>query len=150
MPVEPTLTLPKLSDVGAILNVPAVALVVPVPIKGTVREGPTVSMYPELVPADFGAKESLTVTVCPMPKMKGIVGPLTENPVPANCSESIFVLQGLRLVSVTDCVVVAPTAVWPKERLAGLARKLSLVPPPPENPNPSAALDALLVNIVCP
>ncbi len=63
VPLDPTLTFPKFSDVGAIVNCPAVLVFVPVPLIGTFTLGPETKMDPPLGPADLGAKLRFTVTL---------------------------------------------------------------------------------------
>lgn len=79
VPVEPTFTLPKLTNAGVTLSCPnAGGGVVPVPLRGTFTLGPVTKRSPPLVPADCGAKVRFTVTLCPPFKVMGNAGPLTE------------------------------------------------------------------------
>ena len=76
------MTSPKFTDVGVILNCPAVVVVVPVPVRGMSRFSLKTKRLPPLVPADGGTKATVTVVLCPACKVMGNAGPLTENPPP--------------------------------------------------------------------
>ena len=78
------MTLPKFTAPGVILNCPAV-VVVPVPVRGTSRFTLETKSLPPLVPADVGAKVTVTVVLCPACKVMGNAGLLTENPPPVAC-----------------------------------------------------------------
>jgi len=82
--LEPTVTLPKLSDVGLALSCPGVA--VPVPDRASVRDGSEASdvivTFPPAVPDEVGANLTLTVAVAPAANVRGVVIPLTVKPPP--------------------------------------------------------------------
>jgi hypothetical protein len=82
LPVAPTLTLPKFTAPGVILNRPAavVFVPVPVPVRGTSRFSLRTKRLPALVRDDGGTKVTVTVVLCPACKVMGNAGPLTENP----------------------------------------------------------------------
>jgi hypothetical protein len=73
------------------VNFPAV-VVVPVPLRGTFREGLGTKRLPPLIPADCGAKVRRNVMLCPPFKVMGNAGPLTENPLPVACQAEIVTL----------------------------------------------------------
>lgn len=133
--VEPTLTLPKLSDAGVTVSCPLAVAVVPTPLRGTFTLGPLTKRSPPVVPADCGAKVTFTVTLCPPFKVIGNVGPLTENSLPVIWKAYNFVFQLRVLVSTTGNVDFFPIATWPNETLAGLLPKLLLVAPVPPSTN---------------
>jgi hypothetical protein len=132
--VVPTVTSPKLTVAGVIVSCPTL-VVVPVPFRGTFREGPVTYALPPLIPAVFGAKVRFRVTLFPPFKVNGNAGPLAENSLPVICQAVIFTLQERVLLRTTGTVVDDPTATWPNETLAGLATRLSLVVPPPPSSN---------------
>lgn len=80
----PSATLPKASVDGVIVSCPAAEA--PVPETATVKDGFDASeamvTVPLADPADVGANFTLTVAVPPAVKVRGVVIPLTVNPVP--------------------------------------------------------------------
>src|SRR5580704_12910729 len=112
--------------------------------------GPETTRLPPVRPADCGAKVTFTVTLCPAARVKGMVGPLTENPLPAICSAVRVTFQERSLVSTTGTVEFVPIATGPNTTIAGLAVRDSLLTPVPPTSSCSVGSDALLENRIAP
>ena len=78
------------------------------------------------MPAAFGVKVTFNVTLCPTARVKGKVGPLTENSLPVVWKAERLVFQDRLLVSTTGSVELVPTATWPNDTIEGLAVTASL------------------------
>jgi len=82
--LSPTVTLPRLRVAGEALSVPTAA--VPVPDKDTVNRGfealEVTVTFPLAVPVVLGANFTVKVTLCPAPRVKEELMPLSVNPVP--------------------------------------------------------------------
>lgn len=143
----PTFTLPKLNVLGAILSFP---IAMPVPVKNRLRPAPSTKILPLAGPAACGAKETLRATVCPVASVTGRLGPLTENPVPVNCSAVMVLLCGLGLLSTIEWVALLPTFICPKDKLEGLAVSASVLAPQPSVPICRLGFVALLVMVIIP
>ncbi len=83
----PTTTLPKARLVGLTANCPAA---VPVPESGIFKVGldafEVIARLPLALPADWGVKMTLKVTLCPDVSVTGGLRPLMLNPVPVTVS----------------------------------------------------------------
>ena len=118
--LEPTETVPKDTEAGDAVSCP-VALV-PEPDKATERlESVALEerlSAPLAAPAEFAVKPTLTVRLWPAAKVCGLK-PLIVNPVPLTAACVTLTLDPPVFVTVTDCVLLAPTVRLPKLRLAG-------------------------------
>jgi hypothetical protein len=159
--VVPSFTLPKLTSVGARVKEPTVGFGVgvgaglgvpppPVPERGTVSA--TLERYrlPPTVPADFGAKLTFNVTLCPEFRVKGNEAPLTENPLPVVLALWRVRLKGRSFLSTTGTVELAPIATEPNGTVEGLAIRDTLLVPPPRTSSTKVAFAALLENWMVP
>ncbi len=102
------------------------------------------------MPAAWGAKVTFTVTLCPGSKVKGSVGPLTENPLPDVPSFDMVKFEEREFVSTTGTVELVPIATWPNDTLEGLEVPHSLRVPAPETATASVSFDALLEKLMVP
>jgi hypothetical protein len=79
----PTVTLPKLSEVGFAPSVPGE---IPVPVRGILRvelEALEMMFTLPLAPAaEVGVNVTVNVVLCPAPRVRGVVMPLRLNPLP--------------------------------------------------------------------
>ena len=79
--------LPKFRVAGVMVNCPGAgaAAAVPVPVKTTFSSipGPATKTLPPTRPAACGVNVTFNVTLCPRFRVKGKLGPLTENSLPA-------------------------------------------------------------------
>jgi hypothetical protein len=100
------------------------------------------------MPADCGAKVTFNVTLCPAPRVKGIVGPLTENPLPLVRSADRVTFQERAFVSTTGRVELLPIATWPNDTIGGLAVTDSVLTPSPPTSSQRLGFDALLENLI--
>ena len=82
VPVLPTFTLPKASEVGLTERVPAVVLP-PLPLNGIVNPAPGRNTLPFDVPLADGANVTFNVMLCPRSSVVGNDGPETVYPAPA-------------------------------------------------------------------
>jgi len=101
--VLPTVTLPKLRLVGFEVNAPAA---IPVADSGIVRVGleaveVTVTL-PVTLPAAVGVNFTDKVVLCPAVSVKGVVIPLSVNPVPVTLTCETVTLEPPVLVIVSD------------------------------------------------
>ncbi len=118
-PVVPTVTLPKFREPGLTMSWPD-AVFVPVPVKLMLTPGPKTKALPNVMPALWGAKVTFNVTLCPLPKVTGKLGPLTEKAPPRVCNPESVSLHGWLFVRTTGVLAVVPTPTEPNEILAGL------------------------------
>jgi hypothetical protein len=102
------------------------------------------------MPAAFGVKVTFNVTLCPTARVKGKVGPLTENSLPVVWKAERLVFQDRLLVSTTGSVELVPTATWPNDTIEGLAVTASLATPVPPTSSVRVGFDALLENLTAP
>jgi len=118
----PTVALPKLNVVGAIVSVP---VAVPVPesetLKVELEAFDTTVMPPLTLAADCGANTVLKVTLAPGLSASGTVSPLMLNPVPVAVACEIVTLDPPVFVIESVKVTLLPIWALPKARLAGLA-----------------------------
>lgn len=142
----PTLTFPKLKEVGPTPSV--VVLATPDPLTATVAGefGALLAtlMLPLVLPALCGAYSTLKLLLCPTAIVNGVATPftLTPDPVEPNCvtvrlAVPVFVI-------VTGCDFDWPSTKLPKLMLAGE----TLIPgctPVPDSATPGAAPGASLV-----
>jgi hypothetical protein len=121
VPVDPTLTLPKLSAAGLMLNCPITA--VPVPNNDSVAEESLAllanEIAPEIAPLLCGVKAMLTGMLCPTVIVIGNVAPLITNCPLLLTAEEIVTLAPLALNEV-ESVAVLPTLTLPKLNAEGL------------------------------
>ena len=106
----PTVTLPKFKKVALELNWPAE---MPVPDRATVRAGfkafETIAIPPLMLPATFGVKRTLKVTLCPLFRLKGRLKPLKLNPAPVAVACEIITGALPEFVNVSRCLWLIPT-----------------------------------------
>lgn len=140
--VIPTATLPKLSVVGAKVNSGWVDAV-PVPVSGTVNDGPETKALPLASPAACGVKVAVNFKVFPAARVKGKLAPLTENALPVVCRLERVTAEVPALVSTTGNVDPAPTATFPNARLGGVAVTVSPATPEPPISRSKVGLEAL-------
>jgi hypothetical protein len=85
VPLDPTVTLPSGRVVGETLSCPT-GLETPVPDTGIVKVGfvafEVIVRFPLAAPVAVGANETVNVALCPPLRVKGVVIPVTLNPVP--------------------------------------------------------------------
>ena len=162
---EPTVTLPKLVLVGETLNVPT-PCEVPVPVKGTVKEGleplETTVMLPVATPLARGRKNTVNVIFCPADSVAGSVIPVRPNAEPLEFVDEIVTGDDPVFVNVSGNVTTLPTFADPKFMLPELATSFPLllvvvpleVPlagrPQPFTASETVGLEALLVNEIVP
>ena len=120
--LAPTVTLPKLSDVGLELSCPAVAA--PVPDREMVSvgfEALDVSVtVPLAVPVEVGANFTVKVVLCPAPRVSEELMPLRVNPVPLMVTFETDTLVPPVFVIVPDKDWFEPTVTLPKLSELGL------------------------------
>jgi hypothetical protein len=121
-----------------------------VPERGTVSATGETYRLPPTVPADFGAKLTFNVTLCPELRVKGNEAPLTENPLPVVLALWRVRLKGRSFVSTTGMVELAPIATEPNGTVVGLAIRDTLVVPPPRTSSTEVAFAASLENWMVP
>src|ERR1700685_4372838 len=80
----------------------------------------------------------------------GMLGPVTEKPVPTAWTAKSLILQARGLVSTMESAAEDPTETCPKERDAGLAFTASLLTPEPKSASERVGLDALLEKVILP
>ena len=118
----PTTTLPKLRLVGEAANAPGAT---PVPVSGIVNVGFEASevmvTVPLTLPPVVGAKETVNVVFCEAFSVKGVVIPLSLNPVPVMLACETLTAELPLLVRVTVTDAVEPVSTLPKASLAGLS-----------------------------
>jgi len=148
--VVPFGTLPKFREAGVIVSCPGVVAAVPVPTRGMASAGPGINRPPPVRPADFGAKVTFTVTLCPRARVKGNASALVliENSPPTVCNGHSVRAQGRAFVSTIGRVDLAPIATCPNDSAEGLAVTDSLFTPVPPTSSTSIAFDALLENLI--
>jgi len=124
--------------------------VVPVPVRGTVSATPETNRLPPTVPAEWGVKLTINVTLCPAFRVKGNEAPLTENPLPVVWAAPRVSFQERSFVSMTGTVELDPIATGPNGTVEGLAIRDSLLTPPPRTSSTRLAFEALLENWTVP
>jgi hypothetical protein len=122
LPVLPTLTFPKLTVDGLAPICPSV----PVPDIVTVADGsvlptcPETSTVPDVLPVVVGVNATVKVVLWPAASVIGVVKPVTENSAPVRVMEFTVMDSSPEFVSVTACLLVAPSDVLPKVMTEGL------------------------------
>jgi hypothetical protein len=116
--VWPSTTLPKLKLAGVIVN-PGCAVVVPVPLRGTVSVGFVGSLLvivrlPLMLPDAAGEKVKPTCADCPAGIVAGVVMPLTVKLTPLTVSIEIVSAELPEFVNTRLLVPFDPTATVPK------------------------------------
>jgi hypothetical protein len=127
--LPPTLTLPKLTLVGLMLNCACVCVCVcdcvPVPLNATVIAEPDASLAIEMLPlappTEDGVKLAEKLTPWPALSVFGVDNPAMAKPEPETLAEEIVMLAVPEFVRVMDCEPLLPTATFPKLTLVGLA-----------------------------
>lgn len=98
------------------------------PLSGIDRRGtplPSKEKLPESDPALLGVNTTLAVTLCPAPRVNGVVSPVLK-PVPVTVS-CVMVAEAVPLLLiVTVFVVVVFSAKEPNARLVGVAVSIAL------------------------
>ncbi len=122
----PTLTLPKLTVVGLMLNSNCVCVCdcVPVPLNAIVIGEPDASLAIEMLPlappAEDGVKLAEKLTLWPALSVIGMANPARAKLVPETPAEEIVILAVPEFVRVIGCDPVLPTATLPKFMLVGV------------------------------
>jgi hypothetical protein len=78
---------------------------------------------PLAVPADFGAKETESVRLCPAARVCEVVKPPRLNPAPVTVAEEIVTVEPPELVTVSYRIWLLATWILPKFMLEGLAAR---------------------------
>jgi hypothetical protein len=120
--LDPTTTLPKLTDPGETDSWPAL---VPVADNATLTFGLEALdarfSVPLAAPADFGANEMESVRLCPAVRVCGSVMVIRLNPVPLTDAWEIVTLEPPALVTVSFSILLPGIWMLPKLILEGLA-----------------------------
>lgn len=128
--VCPTVTLPKLSDVGLTASVPTAF--VPTPETGTVRVASDALeasvTLPFEVPEVLGANSTLKLALWPTARVAGALMPVSVYPAPLTLAREILTLALPVFVTVPEMVWVLPTVTLPKLRLARLDARVPAEP----------------------
>jgi hypothetical protein len=125
--LPPTLTLPKLTLVGLMLNSACVCVCVcdcvPVPLNATVIAEPDASLAIEMLPlappTEDGVKLAEKLVLWPALSVIGMDNPAMAKPVPETLAAEIVMLAVPEFVRVIGCDPVLPTATLPKLMLVG-------------------------------
>jgi len=121
-----------------------------VPVRGIPSEVPATNRLPATVLVDCGAKVAFKVTLFPVPRVKGSVSPLTENPLPVICSAVMVSSEGRSFLTTTGTVELLPIVTGPNDTVEGLAITESALAPVPLTPRGRVGFDALLENSMVP
>jgi hypothetical protein len=128
--VPPTFTFPKLTLVGAIVNLGWV----PVPLRATTTGEAdallVIAMLPLLAPGDAGENIALKEAVCPPASVMGEDKPLMLKPAPEATALEIVTLALPEFVRVAIDDWLLPTRMFPKLMLSGLAERVPCSPVP--------------------
>ncbi len=120
VPLLPTFTLPKLSDVGLAESCGET----PVPVAAIVTGEPVALLVtitdPFTAPDTVGANTIESTVVCPAVSVIGVVIPFSLMPVPAAVILEIVTLPVPVFVSVTVFVLLFPVLMLPNATLVGL------------------------------
>ena len=118
----PTLTDPKLREVGLAFNCPTGFTPVPVreTASGEFEALLATDSVPVVLPAAVGANFTVNVALWPAARVAGRVGPETVRPLPVTVALEMLTLA-LAAVTVTVCEALLPTLTDPKLREVGLA-----------------------------
>lgn len=122
----PTLTLPKLTLVGLMLNSDCACGCgcVPVPLNEMAMGEPcallAIEMPPLAPPAEDGVKLAEKLTLWPALSVVGVDNPAMAKPEPETLAEEIVMLVVPEFVRVMDCDPLLPTATLPKLALVGV------------------------------
>jgi hypothetical protein len=126
----PTVTLPKLRDVGLAPRVPTAF--VPTPETGTVNVASDASearvRFPFEVPEVDGANCTLKLALCPTARVAGALMPVRVYPAPLMLACEMVTPALPVFFTVPDIVWVLPTVTLPKLRLARLAARVPTEP----------------------
>ena len=121
--LDPTVTLPKLSEVGLELSCPAVAA--PMPDKGIVSvefEASEVTVtVPLALPVEPGANFTVKFVLCPALSVKDELMPLSVNPVPLIATFETETVEPPVFVIVPERDWLEPTVTLPKPTEVGFA-----------------------------
>jgi hypothetical protein len=119
----PVTRLPKTTLVGLAVSFPCV----PVPLNGIVIVGSEalleIVIVPEALPAAVGANRAVKDVLPPAATVVGTASPVMLKPVPEALAAEIVTLVLPLLVSVTDWVLLLPTATLPNAKLPGFATR---------------------------
>ena len=151
--LEPTVTLPKLREVGLALSCPGVAA--PVPETEIVSEGFDASevmvTVPLADPVELGENVTFALAVAPAARIKGVAIPPTVNPEPVIPTCEMVTLAVPVFVIVEERVWLCPTVILPKLRDAGLAPRVpTAFVPTPETGTVNVASEALEARVRLP
>ena len=147
----PITTLPKLRLVGAAVRAPGAS---PVPDKDIVSVGfdafELMVTVPLALPPVVGANETVNVVFCDGFRVRGVVIPLSWNPVPLMLACETPTAVPPVLVRVTPTEAVEPVSTLPKASLDGLSESAPAVTPVPESDIVSVGLDAFELMVTVP
>ena len=131
--LDPTDTVPKLSEVGETANWPCP---VPVPenamLSGEFEAVEITAIVPLAEPVLVGANVAVNVTLWFVARVAGSVSPLIENGADTPLTCEIVTDDPPVLVMVSDKFALLPTSTLPKPRLEGLGLNVPAVMPVPE------------------
>src|SRR5450631_1787268 len=117
----PTVTVPKFRLVGFSSTAPCVS---PVPDNGSDRDGlgasEVIVTLPLALPAVNGENVAVNEAVCDALSARGVVIPLSLNPVPLTEACEMFTVAPVLLVSVMVRLLWLPTVTLPKFSVVGL------------------------------
>ncbi len=147
---EPIETLPKLIDVGESVRLAET----PSPFSGTVVGESSALLVivttPVVAPLEVALNETFSVADCPAAIVIGAVIPPTVYPVPVTAIFDTLNEAVPSFVTLTDSVIVAPIAAFPKSSAAGetvIATVPFVPPPPPTAPLPVVPTQPALIRI---
>jgi hypothetical protein len=154
VPLPPTMTFPKLSELGLAESRKLVAN--PVPLRGIARGVVGALLANERLPVTFppalGVKPTVNVTDCPGVTVRGRLSPLRLKPVPATtaCEMTRFAFPGL--LALTVCVFVVPSGTVPKAMLEGTTEieGVGVATPEPLAETVAGEFEAVLSTVTLP
>jgi hypothetical protein len=149
VPVCPTVTSPKFSGAGAIVNWPGEEDV-PVPVTGIVTPPFGNITLPLAAPDTCGANVTLKLRDCFGARIIGKFSPLAVNPVPVISTCVTRMKDDPELVTETGRVALDPTATLPNPRTEGVGVIDSFATPAPPTKTLSEGFAALLPKVMVP
>ncbi len=150
---DPTVTLPKLSEVGVAPSWPAV--VDPVPDRGTLNVAfepfEVTVTFPLTAPVVVGANLTVNVVLCPAVSVKEELIPLRVNPGPLICTFETETLDPPVFVIVPERDRFEPTVTLPKLKEVGFALSCPAVADPvPDRAMLNVGFEASEVTVTLP
>lgn len=142
----PTVTVPKLRLVGFAPTAPSAT---PVPDigrdSGELGASEVIVTLPLALPAVGGENVAVNVVLCEALSARGVVMPVSPNPLPLTETCEMFTVEPVLLVSVTVWLLLVPSVTLPKLSLVGLTVSWPLVTPLPVSESAAELSEALLV-----